>query len=246
LNIKYYGFTPETPGGMAEYHCSPEERLFKIPDKISDEEAALVDPISCSYYAIWGRAGGVAPHDNIGVFGAGPIGISAMLIGMIAGAQVVLIEPQAFRQKMARDMGAEIIIDPYKQDTVKEVLDLTNGLGLSKIIECSGSPDAIKTAIDVLAVAGVINLIGHSIGEQIPMEIGKIAWKHGTIVAAAGSPFYYPHTVTLLSRGLTDFNKLVTHRFPIDDVLEAFTIGNEGSESGKIMIYPDASKIPKK
>lgn len=243
-NHRYYGFTWETPGGLAQYHCSPEERLYKVPDTVTDDSAALAEAISCSHYAIWGRAGGVAPHDRVGIFGAGPIGIFAMQISLISGAQVIVVEPQTFRQDMARDMGAETIIDPSSQDVVKEVMDLTNGLGLTRIIECSGNPEAIATTLKVVAVGGMINLTGQSIGTKVHMEIGEMIWKHATIVAAAGAPYDYPNTLTLLSKGLADFDKVITHRFSLDDALEAFTLGDQGTQCGKIMMYPEASQIP--
>ncbi|HSR32094.1 MAG TPA: alcohol dehydrogenase catalytic domain-containing protein, partial [Anaerolineae bacterium] len=73
-DFELYGFSWKNPGGMAEYTLAREERLFKIPDNVSYEEAALVEPVSVAYHGVWGSGGGAAPHDRVVVFGAGPIG----------------------------------------------------------------------------------------------------------------------------------------------------------------------------
>ena len=161
-NHRYYGFTETTAGGMAEYQVSPEERLFKVPDQFSDLTAAMTEPISVAYHAVWGRAGGAAPHDRIGIFGAGPIGLFAMSACLISGADVYVFEPFSYRQKMAKAMGAKTIIDPTSADAVEKVMDLTQGLGLTKIIECSGNAAAIAMSVDIIAVDGKIVLNGPS------------------------------------------------------------------------------------
>lgn len=238
-----YGFTPGEPGGMAEYHWSPEERLYKIPGNVSDELGALVESVSVAYHAIWGRSGGIGPHDRVAIIGAGPIGLFATAISLITGAQVMVVEPQAHRIKMAKEMGAKIIIDPSKEDPVKVIMDLTNGLGVTRIIECSGSSVGIAMTVDIVSVDGKIVLTGQSIGTKVPIEIGKTIWKHATILGSCGAPYFFPNAITFLSKGLFNFEKIITHRFPIDRAQEAFELGNKGT-AGKILIYPDASKMP--
>lgn len=235
-NHDYYGFQPHVSGGMAEYQVSREPRLYKVPDDVSDEEAALTEPVSVAYHAIWGRGGGVAPHDRVGIIGAGPIGLFAMQIANISGAQVIVIEPTEYRKKMAIDMGAKTIIDPVKEDMIKRIMELTNGLGLTLIIECSGSKDGIANTVEIVAVDGRIVLTGQSMGLKIPGELGKMIWKHASMVGSCGSWNFFPKTITYLSRKLTEPSRIITHRFKLDEVLKAFEIGNRSTESGKIMI----------
>jgi L-iditol 2-dehydrogenase len=239
-NSLYYGFAPHTPGSLAEYNCSPEERLVKVPENVSDDTAALVEPISVAYHAVWNRGGGVAPHDRVGIFGAGPIGLFALATCLVSGAQVIVVEPQPFRQRMARDMGAETVVDPSEGDPVKEIMDLTCGLGLTRIIECSGSSSGIAMTVDVTGVDGRIVLTGQSVGTKIPAELGKLIWKHASIVGSCGSQSWFRKTLSFMSRGLIDFEKAITHRFALDSAEEAFKVGNEATECGKIMVYPNA------
>ena len=235
-NHEYYGFTWETSGCMAEYQVSPEVRLHKIPESMSDDEGAMVDPVSCSYHAIWGRGGGVAPHDRVAIFGAGPIGLFATQIAMVSGAQVMVVEPAAYRQEMARDLGVEEVIDPSGEGWMDRVMDLTGGQGLTLIVECSGNPDATASTVDVIGVDGRIVLTGQSIGTKIPIELGKTIWKHATVTSACDAPHFIPKTIAYLSRGLVDVGKVITHHFPLDEALAAFELGNKGTGSGKIVL----------
>lgn len=244
-NHLYYGFTWDTAGGFAEYHKSPEERLFIIPDNVDDDHASLTEGVSVAYHAVWGRSGGVGPHDRVAIFGAGPIGIYAMAACLVAGSQTIVVEPAKYRQDMARELGGEIVIDPTAEGFVEKIMDLTKGLGVTKIIECSGSSAGIAATVDIIAVDGVIVLTGQSVGTKIPIELGKLIWKHAKIVGSCGSPYFFPKTLEFLSKKLVDFKKVITHRFSFDQAEEAFELGNRGTDSGKIMMYPFESMIPK-
>ena len=235
-NHKYYGFQPDCAGALAEYHNSPEERLLKVPDCLGDDEAVLVEPISVAYHAIWGRGGGAAPHDRVGIIGAGPIGLFAMQIAQASGAQVIVVEPTEYRKQMASDMGAKIIVDPAKEDVTERVLELTNSLGLTLIVECSGSKDGIANTIDIIGVDGRIVLTGQAMGVKIPAEMGKMIWKHATVTGSCDSPDFTLKTFEYLSRKLNDPTKIITHRFKIDQIQEAFQLGNKGTGCGKIVV----------
>jgi 2-desacetyl-2-hydroxyethyl bacteriochlorophyllide A dehydrogenase len=243
-NHRYYGFTPDTPGGLAEFHLSPAERLHKIPDNLSDEVAALTEPVSVAYHSVWGIGGGSAPHDRIVIFGAGPIGLFALQTCLTSGADVIVVEPAPYRQRMAQSVGAKTIIDPSSDNVEERIMDLTRGLGATKIIECSGSVEATAMTVDIVSVDGNIVLTGQSVGTKVPIEIGKTIWKHATISGYAGAHFYFPKTLAFMAKKLVDFEKVITHRFSIDDIAEAFDLCNRGTESAKVMIYPNRAMMP--
>jgi L-iditol 2-dehydrogenase len=237
-DFELYGFSWEYPGGMAEYTVSKEERLFKIPDNVSYEEAALVEPVSVAYRGVWGSGGGAAPHDRVVIFGAGPIGLFAMLTCKASGAPVSVIEPQPYRRQMARDLGADVVIDPTAGDVVEQVLDHTGGRGATLVLECSGSDGALGATIDVVAQKGRIVLIGQSAGRKIPIEIGQTIFQGATIVGSSGSPYFFPKTLTFMARRLVDLTPVITHRFPLSDVLKAFELGKKATDSLKILLMP--------
>ena len=237
-DFELYGFSWENPGGMAEYTLAREERLFKIPDNVSYEEASLVEPVSVAYHGVWGSGGGVAPHDRVVVFGAGPIGLFAMLSCKASGAPVIVVEPQSFRRRMALDLGADVTLDPMDGNLVEQVLDHTGGRGATMVLECSGSNGALAATLDVIAKQGRIVLIGQSAGRKIPIEIGQAIFQRTTIVGSSGSPYFFPKTLTFMSRRLVDLMPVVTHRFPLSEILDAFELGKSGADCAKILILP--------
>jgi len=235
---KLYGFSWEAPGGMAEYTVAGEERLFKIPDNVSYEEAALVEPVSVAYHGVWGSGGGAAPHDRVVVFGAGPIGLFTMLSCKASGALVIVVEPQAFRRQMAEDLGADIVLDPADGDLAEQVKQHTGGQGATLVLECSGSNGALASTLDVIGAQGRIVLIGQSAGRRIPIEIGKAVFGRSTIVGSSGSPYYFPRTLTFMSRRLVDLMSVVAHRFPLSESVAAFQLGSTGANCAKILVLP--------
>jgi threonine dehydrogenase-like Zn-dependent dehydrogenase len=237
-DFELYGFSWENPGGMAEYTLAREERLFKIPDNVSYEEAALVEPVSVAYHGVWGSGGGAAPHDRVVVFGAGPIGLFAMLSCKASGAPVIVVEPQAARREMALDLGADVALDPTGGDLVEQVMDHTGGRGATMVLECSGSNGALAATLDVIAKQGRIVLIGQSAGRKIPIEIGKAIFERTTIVGSSGSPYFFPKTLTFMSRQLVDLMPVVTHQFPLSETLDAFELGKSGTGCAKILVLP--------
>ena len=237
-DFELYGFSWENPGGMAEYTLAREERLFKIPDNVGYEEAALVEPVSVAYHGVWGSGGGAAPHDRVVVFGAGPIGLFAMLSCKASGAPVIVVEPQAVRRQAAQNLGADLVLDPTSGSLVEQILDHTAGRGATLILECSGSDGALAATLDVIGKQGRIVLIGQSAGRKIPIEIGKAIFERTTIIGSSGSPYYFPKTLTFMSRKLVDLMPVVTHRFPLSQVLDAFELGRSGADCAKILVLP--------
>lgn len=236
-NPRYYGFTWETPGGMAEYHVSPEERLHKIPENLGYEEAVLVEPVSVAYHGI-AVGGGVTPHDRVVIFGCGPIGLSALLCCKVVGASVIAVEPQRFRRRLAQDFGADVTVDPTEGNQVEEIMDYTKGRGATLVLECSGSDSALAASVDVVAKMGRIVLIGHSIGRKVPIEIGKLIWRGARILGSVDSPFFFPKTLDFMSQKLVDFTRIITHRFPLSEVLKAFAVAKDNPEAVKVIVIP--------
>ena len=236
LNIKLYGFGPDTPGAMAEYHKSPVARLHKIPDNVSFEEASLVEPISIAYNGVWGSAGGVKPHDRVAVMGCGPIGMFAVLVCKAAGVPVIAIEPHPYRRQMALKYGAKAALDPTAGKLAVEVMDLTDGQGASVIVECSGSDEGRASALDIVARGGRIVLIGLSPHETAPMNMNKAVFRAVHIIGSDGSSYYFATPLELMSRRLVDFAQVITHRFPLDGIQEALELGARQAASSKITL----------
>jgi L-iditol 2-dehydrogenase len=238
MYAKYYGFSWQTPGGMAEYHAAKVERLHKIPDNLSYEEAALVEPISVGYHGVWDSGGGVKHHDRVVIFGGGPIGLLTMLVCKAAGAPVTVVEPHPHRRDMAQELGADAAIDPTDGSLVEQVMAHTANRGASLVIECSGNEAARAATLDVVAFKGRIVLIGIRAKSRVPLELDKLIFKEATIAGSDGSGFVFAKPLELMSRRVVDFAKVITHRFPLDQVNRALELGAGQAESSKILIVP--------
>jgi L-iditol 2-dehydrogenase len=238
-NTRIYGFTWDTPGGFAEYHVTKPERLHKVPDNISDTDAACIEAISVAYHGIWGGGGCVAPFDDVVVFGAGPIGLYGILGCKGSGAFVIAVEPEPYRRKLAAAVGADVVLDPTDGHVVDAIRDLTEGRGVSFVLECSGSDRALADTINVVRKHGRISLVGQSVGRKVPIEIGLSIWKGTTIFGACDSPYFFPKTLKFMSRTADKlpFSKVVTHTFSLDQIDQAFELGKKPPfEYGKIVL----------
>ena len=224
LNMREAGFRPDSPGGMGEYLLLEQQYIHKFPDDWSYEEGALIEPVSIGYFAVWGNNGYIDPSEDVVIFGAGPIGLSALIVAKAAHARVILIEPLKNRQEMAKKFGADHIIDPGNCDPVKEIMKITDGFGGNLVVEASGNDKAIAMAFDVTAHSARLRLTGHSVGRKIAVELGKTIWKTLLITGSGGVKTFLPRTIVFMDRlrKEVNFTDLITHRYSFDKIKEAF------------------------
>jgi len=221
-----------------DYTLVSENRVTPIGKDMPLDKAAL---LGCAVATGAGTVINVAkvePGSTVVVFGAGPIGLCAMLVCKASGAPVIVTEPQPYRRQLAADLGADMVIDPAEGEVIEQVMDQFAGRGATLVLECSGSDGALGATIDVVAKEGRIVLIGHSIGRKVPIEIGKSIWQGASFIGSCDSPFFFPKTLEFMSRRLVDVTGVITHRFPLADVLEAFELGKRVSDSAKILLIP--------
>ncbi len=224
LNMREVGFRPDSPGGMGEYMNLEQQYVHRFPDDWSYEEGALIEPVSIGYFAAWGNNGFVDPSENVVIFGAGSIGLSALIVAKAAHARAIMIEPLANRQAMARKYGADHIINPFTHDPIEEVMKITDGVGGNLVVEASGNDKAIDMTFYVSAHSARIRLTGHSVGRKVAVELGKTIWKTLLITGAGGIKDFTPRTITMMDRlrKEVDFTSMITHRYPFSKIHEAF------------------------
>jgi L-iditol 2-dehydrogenase len=241
-NMREAGFMPNAPGGMGQYLVTEEQFCHKLPESMSFEQGALVECCSIPYYSIWGRDGYVSSVDDMVVFGAGPIGLFAASIGRAAGARVTVIDPLEHRRTMAKDIvGASAVLDPISQDVKEEVMRFTGGEGATLIVECSGTDQAIATTVEIARAHARLRFIGHCV-RRVPMDMELVIWKGLNLQGSPGSPLFFPKTIKFMSRleGIIDYNRFITHRFPLEKVAEAFSTAIVRKEEAiKVMLLMD-------
>jgi L-iditol 2-dehydrogenase len=206
---------------MAEFFIAKADWLHKLPENVSWTQGALVEPFSCGYYATV-RAENMDASDTVAVFGAGPIGLGVIAAAAAKGARVIVIEPSADRAKIAQSLGAEIVIDPIRQNTKDAVMDAAKGVGATVVIEASGRPEAMAQTLEVAAFHGRVVIIGISVGGKAETEMGLIQSKELQVRGIIGSPGVWPETIRFLSRTNLDLSKLVTSSFDISEADKAY------------------------
>ncbi|WP_223299191.1 zinc-dependent alcohol dehydrogenase [Candidatus Planktophila versatilis] len=219
IGQEHFGFS--ISGAMAEFFIAKADWLHKLPANVSWTQGALVEPFSCGYYATV-RAENMDASDTVAVFGAGPIGLGVIAASAAKGARVIVIEPSADRAKIAQSLGAELVIDPIKQNTKEAVMDATKGVGATIVIDASGRPEAMAQTLEVAAFHGRVVIIGISVGGKAQTEMGLIQSKELQVRGIIGSPGVWPETIRFLSRTNLDLSKLVTSSFDISDADKAY------------------------
>lgn len=213
-------------GGMAEYICYPEKLLHRIPDHMTWDQAAIVEPVANIVTDLIERTV-VEAGDFVVVQGPGPIGLIAAMAARAVGAgEVVLIGTPgdiAIRFKKAAELGFTHLVNVAETDPVKYVMDMTGGRGADIVVECSGSPRAIPMIPDLLRKQGRACIVGLTGGKKVELEWDKFAFKALTVVFNM-STFYtsWEKSINLIASGRLPAEKLVTHKMKLEEWKKAF------------------------
>jgi L-iditol 2-dehydrogenase len=179
---------------------------------------ALVEPFSVAYYALV-RAGGVDASNTVAVLGAGPIGLAVAAASSAMGARTVVVEPSAERRAAAAKLGASHTVEPERAEEL--LRELTEGRGADVVVEASGRPAVMASALELVAFQGRIAYIGIDVGQEAPAKLGLIQSKELRITGSIGSPGVWQETLRFLAGSGLDLTPLVTERFGVDEALAA-------------------------
>ena len=235
-NANHFGFTIN--GADAEYFVARPEWLHKIPGNLSWKTAALIEPFCVAYYSL-DIQGGVDASETVVVLGGGNIGLLTLAAAKGMGARTVLVEPTPFRQDIARQLGVDYVINPITENAVERVLELTGSEGADLVVEASGNSEALKSTFDLVKNSGKITFTGINIGQEIPIELGKIQIKGLQIRGVIGSPYVWDRAIRFLSQTKLDLSPIVTHQFSLSEAVEAFEVAHTEKNSIKIQILND-------
>ena len=235
-NMAIYGTS--TDGCFASYTTAPAKVTFVLPDEMSFEEGALLEPTGVAMRAV--ELSEVQPGDTVVVNGCGPIGmLTIVLLKAGNAARVIATDLDEYRLGIAEKLGA-ITINPTKVDAVAKIQELTASRGGADIvIETSGAVPAYKTIFDFLRLEGRLITVGHP-GGEIPVNVAKnINTKGLTIKGVFGRKIWktWWNVASLISSKKIDVLSVVTHRFTLDQCQEAFEQSAKGS--GKILFLMD-------
>lgn len=231
-----------TGGGFAEYTVFPEQYVYKIPDNMSYEKAALVEPITVGLHAA--HQANFKVGQTALVCGAGPIGIAMIENLRAAGASTIFcIQRKSIRQKYALEAGAHYVLDPNEVDPVAEVQRLTDGYGVNAAFECSTSEACLNWAIRGTRYNGTVVIV--SIWEG-PCQISPndLVFPEKRIQGSLVYRRDFPTTIKLMAEGKIKADNYCTKKVYLDDLVsEGFgtLTGPDKKAQLKILVTPDKS-----
>ena len=220
-------------GAFAQYVVLPMTNVWQHWPGVDEEVASIFDPFGNAVHTA--LAFPVLGEDVL-VSGAGPIGLMATAVARHAGARnVVVSEPNAYRRDLATKMGATLVIDPRERTLESTFTELDMVEGFDVVMEMSGNPTALRTALGAMAHGGGIAILGIPT-EEITLDVNTIVFNQLTLRGIYGREMYetwYKMTVMLQS-GL-DITPAITHRFGFRDHKAAFAAARHG-DSGKVIM----------
>jgi L-iditol 2-dehydrogenase len=227
-NVRFFA-TPPIDGAFANYVAIHQDFAYSLPDNLSDNAGALMEPLSVGIWAC--RKAGVRAGDHVLVTGAGPIGLLAMQVALAEGATEVTITDVALeRLQLAERTGATRVVNVSEEPLAEA--------GVDALIECSGNEAALGDGIRCLRPAGIGVVVGMGPGEEstIPLALiqNKEIWLTGTFRYANT----YPAAIELAATGKVDLDAIVTSYYGLDDTEEALQASRKDPANVKPMVVP--------
>ncbi len=230
-------------GAQADYVRVPyaQANLAKIPDDLTDEQVVLLSDIASTGFS-GAESGQVKIGDSVVVFAQGPIGLCATVGAKLMGAALIVgVEVDGRRAEMSRRLGADVVLDPRKQDVVAEVKNLTGG-GADVAIEALGLQETFESALRCLRPAGILSSLGVYSGKlQVPYDAFAAGLGDHRIVTTLcpGGKERMRRLMAMVRRGRFDPRLLLTHTFSLDKIREAYDLfGSQRDGVIKVAIRP--------
>ena len=234
-----YGFQQNVNGGMAKYMRFPKEsRTHKLPDHVPMEKIVLAEPYACSVHAV--NRGLIQLDDVVVLSGAGPLGL-----GMVGAARLknpsklIVLDGKDDRLALAKTFGADIVMNPFKEDVVQKVKDLTDGYGCDVYIEATGHESSVTQGLNMIRKLGrfvEFSVFGHEVTADWSIISDR---KQLDLYGAHLGPYCYPLTIAAISDGRLPTEGVVTHKLPLSQFEEGFAMMKKGEGSIKIVLIPE-------
>jgi threonine dehydrogenase-like Zn-dependent dehydrogenase len=239
----YDAFGITVDGGFEEYMLVPavairRGNLFHVPDSVSDEVAAIMEPMSCCLHGQ--RKVDVSAGDSVLIIGAGPIGCFHTVLAKRAGArQVIVANTRQPRLDIAGRMGADHLINVSEHDLHDEVMALTGGEGVDVVITCVSKPDVIASATSLAGRLGRINVFS-GLGDQArpAIDVNSLHYREQTLTGTTGSSVVdYGDVIDIVAEGGIDLSPIITARFALDDIEAAMEHSRSGAGMKSIITF---------
>jgi L-iditol 2-dehydrogenase len=237
--------TPPIDGAFCEYVTWPADFIYRLPDSLSDEAGAMMEPLSVGLWAA--QRGAVQPGDTVAVFGAGPIGLLTLQACRAAGATTLIaVDIEDSRLQHALRLGATHFINDRDRRAVERIREIVAGAdstlplayrGVDIAFETAGALPTTRNTLAVTRPGGVAVLVGLPPDPLVELDIVAAAHKEIDIRGQFRYANRYPRAVALVESGRIDVDSLVTHHFPLEQASEALIFADEHKDlTLKVMI----------
>ncbi|MGC1619922.1 MAG: L-threonine 3-dehydrogenase [Candidatus Acidiferrum sp.] len=235
-NLRIIGIDQD--GAFAEFVKIPASNIWKLDPAIPEHYGAILDPLGNAVHTV--LAGQIAGQTVL-VTGCGPIGLMSIAVAKACGSSTVFAtETNEKRRAMAKNMGADVVLNPAAEDAVGRILAETGGTGVDVLLEMSGNPTAIQQGFKSLRAGGRASLLGIPT-ENVPLDlVYDVIFKGATVQGIYGRRMYetWVEMTALLKAGRLDLEPLFGERAPLEKFENAFTL-LQGGLAGKVLLYPD-------
>jgi D-xylulose reductase len=212
--------TPPVHGVLRPSVVHPADFTFKLPDNVSYEEGAMVEPLAVGMHAA--NKAQIKPGDIAVVIGAGPIGILQALAALAGGcSRIILTDVQQPKLDLAAKLGPITPVNVKTEDAAAAVHELTDGWGADIVFECSGNVDAAASVFDLVCPGGKVIYVGIP-GSPIPYDVAAAQVKEVRVEHVFRYAHVYPRALALMSSGKIDVKPLITDTFAFSDSIAAF------------------------
>ncbi len=229
---------PPNNGAFREYMAYDPNYIFKIPDNISFAMGACIEPLSVGYSCAISSK--VSPGGSLCILGDGPIGLATLDIARAIGiTDIIMSGLDDYHLNVAKEHGAIKTVNVNEADLLDAVRDLTMSAGVDGAVECAGAKKSIQDSLRVLKRGGTVCWL--SLNEDIiPISYIDIVCKAVNIQGIFRYKNSYPPIIKMLHAGLINFDKWVSHRFPLEEINKAFETANDPDiNKMKITVYMD-------
>jgi len=200
-------------GAFAEYVAVPQRILHRLPDGVTFEQAAMVEPLSVAFHAV-GLAG-VSLNETAVVFGAGVIGLLVVQLLKATGCgRIIAVDVDADRLALASELGAGVVIDPRGRDVPDEIFRLTGGA--DKTFDAAGVEETVTAGVESLKKGGTLVLIGN-LTPTVGLPLQKVVARQLTVLGSCASNGEYPACLDMIGRGAVDVDRLISVTAPLSE-----------------------------
>lgn len=227
------GIGTTVDGGFAEYCVVPASQVYRFPQELSYEAAAMTEPVSCCLHGI--DLCNIRPGSTVAVIGCGMIGLLMIQLARLCGAATIIaIEPIEQKREMALGLGADYAFNPMEDDFMEQLSKVANRI--ETVIECVGRTNTVEMAIEIAGNASTVMLFGLTApGDEVAVKPFTLFKKEITLKASYINPYTFTRALNLISSGKIDVSSMIYAKCPLEELPEILANPRKRS-AGKYVI----------